>query len=394
MISVSDAIEIIGKNVSIAEAIGLPLSEATGLVLADDIYATADIPAFPQSSMDGYALSFDAWSVHRQLTIQGEVAAGSNQPFQSTPDKAVRIFTGAPVPPGTDTVVMQEKTRTENGKLIIEDEKLRMGTNVRQQGSEIKAGMLALSKNTLLSPGAIGFLAGIGINEVKVYPNPTITIIVTGNEFQKQGNPLQYGQVYESNSFALSAAMKQINLHSVQVQRVRDDLKSLINVMQQALQNSDVVLLTGGISVGDYDFVLQAASTCGVEKLFHRVKQRPGKPLYFGKKDKKLVFGLPGNPSSVLTCFYIYVLRALGQLSNRSLALQTIHAQLGKTFRKDAGLTHFLKGHYDGNVAMPLDAQESYRMRSYALANCLIQIDEEVTEYLEGASVKVHLIRN
>ena len=394
MISVSDAIEIIGKNVSIAEAIGLPLSEATGLVLADDIYATADIPAFPQSSMDGYALSFDAWSVHRQLTIQGEVAAGSNQPFQSAPDKAVRIFTGAPVPPGTDTVVMQEKTRTENGKLIIEDEKLRMGTNVRQQGSEIKAGMLALSKNTLLSPGAIGFLAGIGINEVKVYPNPTITIIVTGNEFQKQGNPLQYGQVYESNSFALSAVMKQINLHSVQVQRVRDDLKSLINVMQQALQNSDVVLLTGGISVGDYDFVLQAASACGVEKLFHRVKQRPGKPLYFGKKDKKLVFGLPGNPSSVLTCFYIYVLRALGQLSNRSLALQLIHAPLGKTFRKDAGLTHFLKGHYDGNVAMPLDAQESYRMRSYALANCLIQIDEEVTEYLEGASVKVHLIRN
>jgi len=394
MISVSDAIEIIGKNVSIAEAIGLPLSEATGLVLADDIYATADIPAFPQSSMDGYALSFDAWSVHRQLTIQGEVAAGSNQPFQSAPDKAVRIFTGAPVPPGTDTVVMQEKTRTENGKLIIEDEKLRMGTNVRQQGSEIKAGMLALSKNTLLSPGAIGFLAGIGINEVKVYPNPTITIIVTGNEFQKQGNPLQYGQVYDSNSFALSAAMKQINLHSVQVQRVRDDLKSLINVMQQALQNSDVVLLTGGISVGDYDFVLQAASTCGVEKLFHRVKQRPGKPLYFGKKDKKLVFGLPGNPSSVLTCFYIYVLRALGQLSNRSLALQLIHAPLGKTFRKDAGLTHFLKGHYDGKVATPLDAQESYRVRSYALANCLIQIDEEVAEYLEGASVKVHLIRN
>jgi len=394
MISVSDAIEIIGKNVSIAEAIGLPLSEATGLVLADDIYATADIPAFPQSSMDGYALSFDAWSVHRQLTIQGEVAAGSNQPFQSAPDKAVRIFTGAPVPPGTDTVVMQEKTRTENGKLIIEDEKLRMGTNVRQQGSEIKAGMLALSKNTLLSPGAIGFLAGIGINEVKVYPNPTITIIVTGNEFQKQGHPLQYGQVYESNSFALSAVTKQINLHSVQLQRVRDDLKSLINVMQQALQNSDVVLLTGGISVGDYDFVLQAASTCGVEKLFHRVKQRPGKPLYFGKKDKKLVFGLPGNPSSVLTCFYIYVLRALGQLSNRSLALQTIHAPLAKTFRKDAGLTHFLKGHYDGNVAMPLDAQESYRMRSYALANCLIQIDEEVTEYLEGATVKDHLIRN
>ncbi len=392
MISVSEAIEIIGKNVSVTEAISMPLTGANGLVLADDIYATVDIPAFPQSSMDGYALSFDGWSGSRKLTIYGEVPAGSNQPFQSAPDKAVRIFTGAPVPPGTDTVVMQEKTRTENGKLIIEDEKLRMGTNVRQQGSEIKAGMLALSKNTLMSPGAIGFLAGIGIKEVKVYPNPTITIIVTGNEFQKQGNALQYGQVYESNSFALSAALKQINVNSVQVQWVRDDLKSVTDVMHQALQESDVVLMTGGISVGDYDFVLQAATTCGVEKLFHRVKQRPGKPLYFGKKDKKLVFGLPGNPSSVLTCFYIYVLRALGQLSNKSLALQTIHTPLAKAFRKDVGLTHFLKGHYDGTVATRLDAQESYRMHSYATANCLIQMDEEISDCAEGNSVKVHLI--
>lgn len=392
MVSVSEAMEIIQKNVSLAEVTRLSLAEASGLVLADDIYATADIPAFPQSSMDGYALSFEAWNVHRQLIIDGEVAAGSNQSFQLTPDKAIRIFTGAAVPPGADTVVMQEKTRTENGKLIIDDEKLRMGTNVRQQGSEIKAGMLALSKDSLLSPATIGFLAGIGINEVKVYPSPPITIIVTGNEFQQQGNALQYGQVYESNSFALSAALQQVNMKRVQVEWVRDDLKSLINVMERALQNSDVVLLTGGISVGDYDFVLQAATACGVEKLFHRVKQRPGKPLYFGKKDKKLVFGLPGNPSSVLTCFYLYVLPALGYLCKKNLKLPLSESPIGKAYRKDPGLTHFLKGIYANNVATPLDAQESYRMRSYAVANCLIQIDEDVTERTEGTLVKVHLI--
>ena len=394
MISVSEAMEIIQKNVSVAEATQCLLAEANGLVLADDIYATADIPAFPQSSMDGYALSFEAWSENRQLTIHGEVAAGSNHPIQSTPDKAVRIFTGAPVPSGADTVVMQEKTRTENGKLIIEDEKLRIGTNVRQQGSEIKAGMLALSKNTLMLPGAIGFLAGIGIKEVKVYPNPTITIIVTGNEFQKQGNALQYGQVYESNSFALSAALQQINMKSVQVEWVRDDLKSLINVMQQALEKSDVVLLTGGVSVGDYDFVLQAATNCGIEKLFHRVKQRPGKPLYFGTKDKKLVFGLPGNPSSVLTCFYLYVLPALGYLSMKNLKLPLSERPMGKLYRKDPGLTHFLKGIYDVNAATPLDAQESYRMRSYAVANCLIQLDETATNFEEGDLVKVYILPN
>ena len=392
MISVSEAIEIIGKKVSVAEAVRVPLSEASGLVLADDVYATADIPAFPQSSMDGFALSFAGWNTSRQLMIEGEIPAGSNQSFELTPGKAARIFTGGAVPPGADTVVMQEKTRTENGRLIIEDEKLRMGINVRPQGSEIKAGMLALPKESFLSAAATGFLAGIGTKDVMIYPNPAITVIVTGNELQKQGNSLQYGQVYESNSFALRAALKQINIHNVQVQFVRDDLNALKSVLEQALQNSDVLLLTGGISAGDYDFVLQAALSCGVEKLFHRVKQRPGKPLFFGKKDKKLIFGLPGNPSSVLSCFYLYVLPALGKFSNKQLGMKEVMMSLGKTYRKDAGLTHFLKGRYDGSIATPLDAQESYRMHSYARANCLIQIDEEATECIAGAEVKVHLI--
>jgi len=153
-----------------------------------------------------------------------------------------------------------------------------------------------------------------------------------------------------------------------------------------------VVLLSGGVSVGDYDFVLDAAAKCGIEKLFHKVKQRPGKPLFFGKCDHSIVFGLPGNPSSVLTCFYMYVLPALEKLTKRNLTLRAVDATLGKSYRKDAGLTHFLKGYFDGNCAAPLDAQESYRMKSYAVANCLIQIDEDVTECKEGSTVKIHLL--
>ena len=379
-------------NVEPLEVVQLPLSDAAGLTLAKDVYATADIPPFPQSAMDGYALSFNSWKENKELIIEGEVAAGSSDSVEISLQNVVRIFTGAAVPHGADTVVMQERTRTENGKLIIEDDKLRLGSNVRPQGSEIKAGSLALAKGNLLSPAAIGFLAGIGTNSVSVYPNPSITLIITGNELQQPGNPLQYGKVYDANSFSLSAALSLMNINKVAVECVHDDPDKLARVLGQALESSDVVLLTGGVSVGDYDFVAQAATACGVKKLFHKIKQRPGKPLYFGKKDKKLVFGLPGNPSSVLTCFYMYVIPSLEQLSKKSFGLRTIESRMGKPYRKDAGLTHFLKVQYDGNVATPLDAQESYRMRSFAQANCLIQLDEEVTECAEGNLVKIHLL--
>jgi molybdopterin molybdotransferase len=392
MISVSEAKQIIQANVQALQPVKLELSKAAGLTLAADIYAAVDIPAFPQSSMDGYALSFNDLTSTKELMIEGEVAAGTEQAFQLSPQKVVRIFTGAAIPSGADTVVMQERTRTKNGKLIIEDEKLRLGNNVRPRGSEIKAGDLALSKGTRLSPAAIGFLAGIGTIQVSVYPNPSITIIITGNELQHPGNPLKHGQVYDSNSFTLPAILHLMNVDTVKVEWVHDDLEAVTDVLRSSLETSDVVLLTGGISVGDYDFVLPATKDCGVTGLFHKVKQRPGKPLYFGMKDKKLVFGLPGNPSSVLTCFYMYVIPALEQLCNKSFGSKAIEVPLGRTYKKDAGLTHFLKGKYNDDIATPLDAQESYRMRSFAEANCLIQLDEEITNCEEGTVVKVHLL--
>src|SRR4030095_1836296 len=199
-----------------------------------------------------------------------------------------------------------------------------------------------------------------------------------GNELQQPGKSLQHGQVYESNSLALKAVLEQLHINDVEVLYASDKPEIVTSTLEKALQKSDVVLSTGGISVGDYDFVLQAATKCGVEKLFHKVKQRPGKPLYFGKKNNKLIFGLPGNPSSVLTCFYQYVIPALEKLSNKNPVLKIIRAPLSKPFQKTALLTHFLKGIYDGNTVAPLDAQESYRLSSFATANCLIQVDEEI----------------
>lgn len=392
MISVNEAKEIILEQVAPLKPLQAALLHASGLVLADDVFAGIDIPAFDQSSMDGYAFSFSGWQTYKTLQITGEIPAGSNQKNSFSPDQAVRIFTGAAVPGGTDTVVMQEKISIENGRLVIEDENLKQGGNVRPKGSEIKAGELALSKGSSLTPAAIGFLAGIGITKVNVYPKPVVSIIVTGKELQQPGNALEHGQVYESNSFALTAALQQINITEAKIFWADDELEILKNVLQAAMKESDVVLLTGGISVGDYDFVLEAVTQCGVTKLFHRVKQRPGKPLYFGKKDHQLVFGLPGNPSSVLTCFYEYVIPALQQLSNLEYGLSILQVPLAKAVEKPAGLTHFLKGHFDGKKAMPLDAQESYRLSSFAKANCLIKINEATTACAEGENVEIHLL--
>lgn len=392
MIPVASAKAIIRQNILPLRPVQLPLQLAQGLVLADDITATMDIPAFPQSSMDGYAFSFSSWQPGQGLKIIGEMPAGSNEVFSLSGGEAVRIFTGAAVPPGTDTVVMQERVTVINGLLHIEDEKLAERGNVRPTGSEIKSGALALTAGIVLTPAAIGFLAGIGVTHVYVYPKPVIGLLVTGKELQQPGNPLEYGQVYESNSSTIRAALEQLQIMEVKLFWADDDLDMLTGVLEAALQQSDMVLLTGGVSVGDYDFVLEAASRCGVATLFHKIKQRPGKPLFFGKKGDQLVFGLPGNPSSVLTCFYEYVTPALYRLSNKKMDLKNLQVPLGKGYQKGPGLTHFLKGWYDGEKVIPLEAQESYRLSSFAKANCLVQLEENGTLYNEGDTVEIHIL--
>ncbi len=390
MITVTEAKHIISTSVTELKPATVSLVHARGKVLAADVVATIDIPSFPQSAMDGYAFAFD--DLQKELIIDGEMAAGSSSTVEVAAGKAIRIFTGAPVPTGADTVVMQEKVKTENGVLIIEDEKLQRNSNVRPIGSEIKAGELALPKESLLTAAAIGFLAGIGVTEVSVIPDPVISIILTGNELQEPGKPLSYGQVYESNSFSLTAALELMHIPVHKIYKAEDDPAVLIAILQQALNESDLVLLTGGVSVGDYDFVLQAANKCGVIKQFHKVKQRPGKPLFFGIKNEKIAFGLPGNPSSVLTCFYEYVTEALAILTKRSLQLKSVQTVLAKDCKKAPGLTHFQKAYYDGQTVLPLSAQESYKLNSFATANCLLMLDADKEEYQANDPVTIHLL--
>jgi len=390
MITVTEAKHIISTTVTALKPVTLSLLHARGKVLAADVFATVDIPAFPQSAMDGYAFAFN--DLQKELLIEGEMAAGSSSSVEVAAGKAIRIFTGAPVPAGADTVVMQEKVKTENGVLVIEDDKLQRNSNVRPSGSEIKTGELALPKGSLLTAAAIGFLAGIGITEVLVIPDSVISIILTGNELQEPGKALAYGQVYESNSFSLTAALESLHLPVHRMYKAEDDAEVLTAILQHTLNESDLVLLTGGVSVGDYDFVLRAATDCGVQQQFHKIKQRPGKPLFFGTKDEKLVFGLPGNPSSVLTCFYEYVTEALAIQTKRPLQLKVIQTVLAKDCKKAPGLTHFQKAYYDGQTVLPLTAQESYKLNSFATANCLLVLEGEKEEYKANDPVTIHLL--
>lgn len=394
MISVKEAKQIINDNCLPLQPVSANLNDASGLVLAEDVYSLTDVPNFLQSSMDGYAFNFECWKENPGLEVKVESAAGNPELLEIPDGGAARIFTGAPLPINADTVVMQEKTLVTGNRLLITDEQIIKGTNCREKGAEIKKNECILPSGSRMNPGAIGLLASAGITSVNIFPNPSVTIILTGNEIIEPGVPLKFGQVYNSNSFALIAALKQMRIDQVRVVHARDDLDVLAGILSSSLHVSDAVLLTGGVSVGDYDFVLKAAEMLKIGQCFHKIKQRPGKPLYFGIKEKKLVFGLPGNPSSVLSCFYQYVFPALNKLRNSKEDLPEITTSLTRPFLKPKGLTHFLKGFFNGKHAIILEAQESYRMVSFAVANCLIEIEEEATEVLPGKPVNIHLLPN
>ncbi|WP_276363213.1 gephyrin-like molybdotransferase Glp [Daejeonella sp. H1SJ63] len=391
-IEVSEAKKLIREHIIPPDPVKVSIAAAAGLILAEDVYALTDVPPFNQSSMDGYALNFEGWKQNKALKIEGLAQAGLAEQSPLHIQNTCRIFTGAAVPPGADTVVMQEKVDILDGKLIIKDPDLSVGQNVRIQGSDAKKGELALEKGCLLNAPAIGFLAGLGIHELMVYPGPTISIILTGNELQQPGLPLAYGQVYESNSYALNAAIREAGILNVDVFSAEDDLKVLIEILGIAMEQSNLILLTGGVSVGDYDFVIRAAEANGIEQIFHKIKQKPGKPIYFGKKGNKYIFGLPGNPASVLSCFYEYVYPAMSLLSNREKDLKKITGILETGMKKPAGITHFLKAYFDGKYVKDLKAQESFRLSSFAKANCLIKLDEDRTEYKAGEEVEIHIL--
>jgi molybdopterin molybdotransferase len=378
MIQVEEALSIIAAQSCQMPTRKIKVSKALDYILAKAVYSPMDMPPFRQSAMDGYAFKHCEL---QEFKVVGTSKAGDYSNVKIAQNEAVRIFTGAFVPDDLDTVVMQEHTNRVDD--IVQISKMpTCFANVRTKGEQIKKDELVLDKNTLITPAAIGFLAGLGITEIVVFSKPKVVIVVTGNELVSSGKKLLNGKIYESNSIMLKAALGEIGINKVKKVRVRDNFKDTKKILKQCLTTFDVVLISGGISVGDYDFVKDALLHNGVKELFYKINQKPGKPLFFGRINQTIVFALPGNPASALTCFFVYVYPALKiSMGFGSIHLPKIKRKINTFFENNTGKSLFLKGFYEGDSVTVLDSQSSAMLNTFAIANALI--------YLPFDSIKI-----
>lgn len=391
MIAVEEVRKLLADHIPPPIPVVLPLQEAVNLVLAADVVSPMDVPSFDNSAMDGYAFAFSSYQEGVPLKISHSIQAGDPALPVLKAGEAARIFTGAPIPTGADTVVMQEKTEVNHQFLQVLDDGLKKGGNVRLRGTQTAAGDKVLKAGTRLKAGMIGLLASLGLHEVSVYAPPRIGIMVSGKELVKPGNPLQSGQIYESNSYALQAALADMALQPRLMTTVDDEEEEIFSTISDFLIQCEVLIITGGISVGDYDFVQQALERAGVEKILYKVKQKPGKPLYCGRKGGTMVFALPGNPGAVLSCFYQYVKPSIRQMKGLKNTFE--HEQilrLSAEVQKRQGLTYFMKGKRDGEEVEVLQGQESYKLNAFAESDCLVELEEGKEIFRKGEMVKVY----
>jgi molybdopterin molybdotransferase len=390
MISIQEAFSILENAISPLKHVEIPLFAAQNHVLAETLHSPIDMPPFRQSNMDGYAIALHDALVY---TVIGEIKAGDEHQVTLEPGEAVKIFTGAAVPDPAEAVIQIEKVNLSNNTIVL-NETVMAETNVRQQGSQISKGAVALEKGAMLNAAAIGFLAGLGFVSVKVYQKPLIGIVITGNELVQPGQILPYGKVYESNWVMLHVALKTAGFVDVKRYETQDNFESTQITLKIAIEENDVVVVSGGISVGDYDFTGKALQSLNVETLFHKVNQKPGKPLWAGKSGDKLIFALPGNPAAALTCYYIDVLPTLKKLSGMdALYLPTIQRTLSHDYSVSNSRDLLLKAAItDQNVTI-LQHQDSSMLDSFALANALAYLPNGNYDLAKGTSVFIYPIK-
>ena len=387
MIEVEDAIRIIQESGLLTSYQPVALVDSLGLVLAEDIISTMNMPPFSQSAMDGYAICGDFSS----FNVVGEIKAGDVEMYDVNQKEAYRIFTGAMIPRGTTAIAKQEIVE-RNGDVVSLLEQVKEGTSIRIEGEEIQKGDLILKKGTFITPAAIGLLSSFGIAEVMVYMKPIITVIVTGNELTAVGEKLQPGRIFESNSYTLRAVLKNHG-YNVEVKKVKDNFEATKSIIAEAIALSDVVIMTGGISVGDYDFVGKALYDLGVKEAFYKVNQKPGKPIFYGLKDDVKIFGLPGNPAAVLTCFYIYVLPAIRKMAGITPpSLIRRKVQLGHDYNKKGTRSYLLKAKVENDKVFIHKGQSSAMLSSFVDANCLLFLDKDRSEFAAGDDVEVFML--
>jgi molybdopterin molybdotransferase len=395
MLSVAEALAKVLEGTPVLGTERVGLLGAVGRVLGEDVRAERDVPGYDNSAMDGYAVRHaDLVQAPVRLRVIGTAAAGSPGPAV-VPGCAVKIMTGAPVPIGADTVVRLEDTRTEADEVLIEVPPPQ-GANIRRAGEDVRNGALVLRKGWRIAPADVGLLASIGRTLLLVHQIPRVAIVSTGNELVEADAEPAPGQVVNSNAYTLAAAVAEAGASPVALPVARDTPGEIRDALAAAAR-CDAILSTGGVSVGEFDYVKEAMETLGLERRFWQVAQKPGKPLMFGTLGGRPCFGLPGNPVSSLVCFYLYVRPALRKMmGHERIHLPTLVATAGEEIRKTPGLTEFVRCRLErtpaGMVALPTGSQSSGVLRSMSEARGLIVGPPEVGRIEPGAAVRVVLL--
>lgn len=395
MISVTEAKQILqNKHIDLPHVI-LPLKDALNYATAEDILSPINLPPFDQSAMDGYAVRVDNVpdAVTISLVLHQEIQAGDAPIISMKNNTAIRIFTGAPVPKNATCVVVQEQIVLVNDKIEFSAYLLKPNANIRYQSSVLKASHIALPKYSVLNPAAIGLLASLGITDVNVIAKPIIRMIATGNELTQPGKPLEDGKIYESNTIMLATALLQSGFSLAKLKYVKDEIHALNLALRKQLKKADILIISGGISVGKYDLVHEALLELGVEELFYKIAQKPGKPIFVGHFKNKIVFALPGNPASILVCFYEYVLPFLKQISgqnNHTSNTIWLPTQVDLHPKEDRAL--FLKASINGTKLELLEGQDSNILTSFAKADALVYLPPGKDIIPKESLVEVHLL--
>ena len=395
MITVSEAIQIVKSQTHRLSIEEVALHNALGRVLGEDIIADTDLPPFNRSQMDGYAVrAEDVQSVPQKLRIVGESAAGTGWHNEMKSGEAVRIMTGAPVPSGADSVQKVEVTREEDGYVWI-DEAVKQGQNIVERGKEIKLDQTVLKAGERLTAAMIAPLASFGYATVKVGKRPRVAILATGSELVAVNEKPALDQIRDSNSFTLAAFASLTGAKVERLPLAGDDLESLKQTIKEAADRSDVLIMSGGVSVGVYDFTKRALCELGAEIFFERVSLKPGKPTVFGRLDQALIFGLPGNPVSVAVTFNLFARTALLLMQGANEAEPKYeYAVLSRGAKgakeRETYLPATLTTNEKGKlIAEPLKWGGSSDFVSFAHATALINIPQGVKQLEEGEVIRI-----
>jgi molybdopterin molybdotransferase len=399
MLTPAEALARITEAVPVLPAVELDFREAAGLVLAEAIVADADLPAWPNSGMDGWAvraadIAEASADTPARLRIAGDLPAGRAADMPVGPGEAIRIMTGAPIPPGADAVAIVETSRTE-GNTVLLSEAVRPGANVRRAGENVRAGETVLEPGHPLRPADIGLLASLGQTRVRVHPRPRVGVLSSGDELVPPESQPGPGQIRDSNRFTLLAHLAALGFPAVDLGNSPDREEELADLFRRGAASCDVLVSSGGVSVGDYDLTKTVLSRLGTMH-FWRVAIRPGKPLAFGFVDGTPVFGLPGNPVSSLVVLDQFVRPALRRMAGHArLARPIWRATLEESIRRAPGRTEFLRAviRWDGRrfVARSTGPQGSGILKSLSRANGFLVVPPEVSELPAGIEVDCQL---